>query len=190
MNPSMNSAEIEAAAAAWFAKRESDDWHAADQAQLDAWLDSSTAHRIAFIRIVTTWERFGRLKALGAGVPAGTIPPRGALELCASFKGVGFQGWFLRSVLGGNAAYPELGVVPSTDTIPDVRAMSLGIPAIPALSSVLSTPARNRCTAGRWRRGRQRLVLINGLFKLVSHENWWHHHDPALRWLQGNAQHR
>jgi transmembrane sensor len=78
MNPSANSAEIEALAAAWFAKREGGDWNAADQAQLEAWLDSSTARRIAFIRIMTAWERSGRLNALGAGVPAGTIPARGS----------------------------------------------------------------------------------------------------------------
>jgi len=78
MNTSTNSAEIEATAASWFAKREGGDWNAADQAQLEAWLDSSTAHRIAFVRIMTAWERSGRLKALGAGVPEGTIPPRGA----------------------------------------------------------------------------------------------------------------
>jgi transmembrane sensor len=75
---SANSAEIEGIAAAWFAKRESGEWSAADQAQLEAWLDSSTAHRIAFIRIITAWERSGRLNALGAGVPPGIIPPRDA----------------------------------------------------------------------------------------------------------------
>jgi transmembrane sensor len=78
MNPSANSSEIEGIAAAWFAKRESGEWSAVDQAQLDTWLDSSTAHRIAFIRIISAWERSGRLKALGAGVPPGIIPPRDA----------------------------------------------------------------------------------------------------------------
>jgi len=78
MNPSSNSAEIEGIAATWFAKRESGEWSAADQAQLETWLDSSTAHRIAFIRIMTAWERSGRLNALGAGVPPGIIPPRDA----------------------------------------------------------------------------------------------------------------
>src|SRR5882757_7965213 len=78
MNPSSNSAEIEGIAAAWFAKREGGEWSAADQAQLETWLDSSTAHRIAFIRIMTAWERSGRLNALGAGVPPGIIPPRDA----------------------------------------------------------------------------------------------------------------
>jgi len=71
-----NSEQIEATAAAWFAKREGGNWSAADQAELDTWLDGATAHRIAFIRSAATWERAGRLTALGAGVPPGTIPPR------------------------------------------------------------------------------------------------------------------
>jgi transmembrane sensor len=76
MKPGMNSEQIEAAAAAWFAKREGGAWNAADQAQLHEWIDSSTAHRIAFIRLTTAWERSGRLKVLGAGVSQGTIPNR------------------------------------------------------------------------------------------------------------------
>lgn len=78
MNPNTTSEEIETTAAGWFAMRESGEWSAADEAQLAAWLDSSTAHRIAFVRLVTAWERSGRLTALGAGVPAGVIPPRDA----------------------------------------------------------------------------------------------------------------
>jgi transmembrane sensor len=74
----MNSADVEAAAAAWFARRASDNWSAADQAQLEVWLSSSTAHRVAFVRLTAAWERSGRLSALGAGVPPGTIPPRNA----------------------------------------------------------------------------------------------------------------
>jgi transmembrane sensor len=74
----MNSADIEAGAAAWFARRASDDWNATDQAQLELWLSSSTAHRVAFVRLTAAWERSGRLNALGAGVPPGTIPPRNA----------------------------------------------------------------------------------------------------------------
>jgi transmembrane sensor len=73
-----NSEQAEATAAAWFAKREGGNWSAADQAELDTWLDGATAHRIAFIRVAATWERAGRLTALGAGVPPGTIPPRDA----------------------------------------------------------------------------------------------------------------
>jgi transmembrane sensor len=78
MSLTSNSEQIEATAAAWFAKREGGNWSAADQAELDTWLDRATAHRIAFIRIAATWERAGRLAALGAGVPPGTIPQRDA----------------------------------------------------------------------------------------------------------------
>jgi transmembrane sensor len=78
MNPSANSEDIEAAAAAWLARRESGSFSSADHAALEAWLEVSTAHRVAYIRLVTAWERSGRLQALGAGIPAGVIPPRHA----------------------------------------------------------------------------------------------------------------
>jgi transmembrane sensor len=74
MTPSANSDEVEAAAARWFAKRESGAWELADEAKLQSWLDVATAHRIAFLRIASAWERSGRLTALGAGVPKGAIP--------------------------------------------------------------------------------------------------------------------
>ena len=78
MNPSNDSAEVEATAASWFAKSESGAWTPATQATLEAWLNEAPAHRIAYVRLVAAWERSGRLKALGAGMPAGTIPPRDA----------------------------------------------------------------------------------------------------------------
>lgn len=83
MKPGMDSAathseRIERIAAQWFFKRDSDAWTAADQVQLDEWLESSTAHRVAFLRLNAGWKRVARLKALGAGVPAGTIPPSGS----------------------------------------------------------------------------------------------------------------
>ena len=122
-NPSVttstNSAEIEATAASWFAKREGGDWSAADQAQLEAWLDSSTAHRIAFVRIMTAWERSGRLTALGAGVAQGTIPPRDAWGFALSSK-VPTSRTPRETV--GSVAGPELAAAPSEALIPGVRA--------------------------------------------------------------------
>ena len=76
MGLNVNRTEIEETAAAWFAKRESGDWSASEQQELEAWLESSTSHRVAYIRMVSTWERSGRLSALGAGVPSGAIPAR------------------------------------------------------------------------------------------------------------------
>jgi len=72
----VNSDDIEARAAAWFARRESGTWTAADQRELEVWLEAATAHRVAYVRITTAWERSGRLSALGAGVPAGVVPSR------------------------------------------------------------------------------------------------------------------
>ena len=121
MNTSTNSAEIEATAASWFAKREGGDWNAADQAQLEAWLDSSTAHRIAFVRIMTAWERSGRLTALGAGVPEGTIPPRDAWGFALSSKVSPSRAPRER---GESVAGAAPASTPSIAGIPEVRASS------------------------------------------------------------------
>jgi transmembrane sensor len=76
MNPAMDSERIEVAAAGWFARQQSGDWTDADEAQLSGWLDSATAHRVAFIRLKAARQYSARLKALGAGVSSGVIPPR------------------------------------------------------------------------------------------------------------------
>ena len=70
----MDSQTIEATAARWLAKRAGEAWRKADQDELDAWLNESTLHRVAFIRLDSVWQRMARLKALGAGVPKGVIP--------------------------------------------------------------------------------------------------------------------
>ncbi|MBD9369872.1 FecR domain-containing protein [Xanthomonas sp. XNM01] len=73
----MDSLRIEQAAAAWLARREGDHWNPAQAAALEQWLAADTAHRVAFLRLRATWEQAGRLKALGAGLPRGRVPPRG-----------------------------------------------------------------------------------------------------------------
>jgi transmembrane sensor len=73
----VSSRRIERTAAAWLAQRDSGRWSERDQARLDAWLSEATAHRVAFLRLESAWRESDRLKALGAGVPAGTLPRRG-----------------------------------------------------------------------------------------------------------------
>lgn len=73
----MESWAIEALAAQWLTRRESGNWNASDQAELDAWLEASTAHRVAFLRLDVAWNEAARLRALGAGIPAGRPAPRG-----------------------------------------------------------------------------------------------------------------
>lgn len=66
--------EIEERAADWLARRDSDAWSEIEQAELSAWLASSTAHMVEFLRLEAAWEEANRLKAMGSGVPAGVIP--------------------------------------------------------------------------------------------------------------------
>lgn len=63
--------ETEAVAAEWIAHRHFGVWGEADQAELDAWLTQDIAHRVAFVRLSSSWQRTGRLAALrGAGPEA------------------------------------------------------------------------------------------------------------------------
>jgi transmembrane sensor len=67
---------MEEQAARWFVRRDSAKWTDTDQVQFAAWLAERSAHRIEFLRLEAAWNHAGRLKALGARVPSGDIPPR------------------------------------------------------------------------------------------------------------------
>jgi transmembrane sensor len=82
MSPGMESSiEIEKRATAWLARRDSGNWSPDDERELNAWLEASTAHEVAFIRLEAGWNAALRLKALGAGVPPGTVPPPDAWQI-------------------------------------------------------------------------------------------------------------
>ena len=53
------------AAADWLARRDRDDWSEEDEAALESWLDKSTAHRVAYLRLARVWSQADRLGALG-----------------------------------------------------------------------------------------------------------------------------
>ena len=72
-----SSRQIELTAADWLARRESGGWSADDDARLDAWLETATAHRVAFLRLEAAWIESGRLKALAAGRTESGPPARG-----------------------------------------------------------------------------------------------------------------
>lgn len=72
-----NSGRIEEEAARWLARRDGGAWADRDQSAFDAWLAASTAHRVAFLRLESGWAECARLRALGAGVPPGSVPARG-----------------------------------------------------------------------------------------------------------------
>ena len=56
--------EIESTAARWLARRDAGTWSDARQRELEAWLATSTAHRVAFLRLESVWNRTHRLSAL------------------------------------------------------------------------------------------------------------------------------
>ncbi len=69
---------IEAQAADWIAERDRADGVLPHerQAELDAWLDASTAHRVAFLRLDQAWQRADRLRALQSAAPVfKPLPP-------------------------------------------------------------------------------------------------------------------
>lgn len=84
-SPTQNHSAIEEAAGDWLARRDAGTWSDADQAAFDRWLNESPLHRVAFLRLEDIWERSRRLKALGAGVEPGEVPPSGSWNLSPFF---------------------------------------------------------------------------------------------------------
>jgi transmembrane sensor len=120
-----SSTEIEIAAAAWFAEREAEGWTVERQSELDAWLEQSTAHRIAFLRVCEAWKRFGEFDALTADRAPGAIPDRGT--------------WAWRS-LPQETEGPPLEVRRSVAVAPRALSHRIGRPVAAALTlTVLAT---------------------------------------------------
>ena len=55
---------IEARAAEWLARKDRADWSIDHERELNEWLAESTAHRVAYLRLDSTWERADRLAVL------------------------------------------------------------------------------------------------------------------------------
>jgi transmembrane sensor len=63
----MNSAaDIEAQAAGWLARKDAQNWSAADQAGLQTWLEASLSNRVAYLRLESCWHRADRLSSMHA----------------------------------------------------------------------------------------------------------------------------
>jgi transmembrane sensor len=75
-NATFNHHAIEERAAAWLARRDGGDWTNRDQTALAEWLDQSTAHRVAFLRLESVWEGARRARVLSTSSPRVVPPPR------------------------------------------------------------------------------------------------------------------
>jgi transmembrane sensor len=82
----MDSRTIEDQAAGWLIRRDSAEWTEGGAAELTAWLNASTANRVAFLRLEVGWEQSERLVALGAGKPRGAVPARGEWRVSPFFE--------------------------------------------------------------------------------------------------------
>lgn len=94
-----NARDIEARAAAWLSRRDRGDWTRTDQAELDHWLDESIAHRTAFLRLESVWERADHLAEgvtppLHRRVVAFLFTRPAAIAACLTLCLVG-AGWFV-----------------------------------------------------------------------------------------------
>jgi transmembrane sensor len=67
--------DIERQAAAWLARKDSGNWSAVDQAQLDQWFALATAHRVAYLRLATAWSKAGSITACATGPAAPAAQP-------------------------------------------------------------------------------------------------------------------
>lgn len=56
--------EAETQAATWLERRDRQDWDAERQAELEAWLAESLAHRLAYLRLYAAWKHADRLAAM------------------------------------------------------------------------------------------------------------------------------
>lgn len=75
---------IETQAAEWLAQRDGAGWTDERQQALDAWLNESTAHRVAYLRLAGAWERADRLSVLRRARPEFRPLPRWSMQRLAA----------------------------------------------------------------------------------------------------------
>lgn len=142
--------EIEERAFAWLALRDSGSCNEAEQKAFAEWIQADMAHRIAYLRLESSWERSAKMKAIGVGMKRGQVPPpgqwrtspffkrrtafavragveRSVLELAAIAAGVVLAiggGFYLQARLAGDAYSTSVGKVESV-SLPDGSKMTL-----------------------------------------------------------------
>jgi transmembrane sensor len=81
-------------AALWVLRSEEPSWTDVDQAELDAWLEESLIHRIAFLRQREGWRAADRIAALSSSIAQSKADvPSGRLR--------GFVPWVSAAALAG-----------------------------------------------------------------------------------------
>ena len=72
-----NASEVDEAASDWLERRNFGPWTEEDERKFEEWFESSLAHRIAFVRLESGWNRTERLTALHSPMrDSGSLPTR------------------------------------------------------------------------------------------------------------------
>jgi transmembrane sensor len=97
--------DIDLRAANYVERRDNGDWTDRDEADFEAWLGESVAHRVAFLRLNASWKRTERLAALRTPEPLPEISrePRSGrsyFKMAAAFGALSALGIVLAIYLG------------------------------------------------------------------------------------------
>ena len=115
----MNDTEQDRAAAEWLARRDGGDWTDEQNALLTAWLNQSTANRVAFLRLEQVWARADRMAAIGR-VPPARRSERSGRQWSSSRAAV------RRTVAGGIAALAAGAAAIVIATLPSTASTGIG----------------------------------------------------------------
>lgn len=74
----MSARAVESEAAEWLAKEDGGAWSPASRQALVAWLDASTANRVAYLRLKSVWMRADALRAVPLAAEPPSVPSRSA----------------------------------------------------------------------------------------------------------------
>lgn len=100
----LDSRTIDATAARWLVRRESEAWNERDRIELDTWLSESTLHRVAFVRLDAVWQQAARLRSLGASARPSLVA-HGPQRDAAWQRWLGIAAGFAVAVMAGTYLY-------------------------------------------------------------------------------------
>lgn len=130
--------QIEDKAAEWLARQDSGTWTEHDEARLQDWLSASTAHRVAYLRLKSTWDTAARLRVLRAGALAhaceNSVPPPGEWRRSPFFGQTGAPRKHVRVLTERGAVFddPAFSAAEAAVPSPEHRKVSRALAAAAA----------------------------------------------------------
>lgn len=114
-------AATEQVAALWLVRREEADWSPADQAEFEAWLDRSMAHKAAYWRLEHGWREADRIGSLGLAQAVAVKPQRNVVSF---WRPLGVAASFVVALMAG---VDQVRIWPSSVVAPQHFATTVGV---------------------------------------------------------------